>query len=1026
MSRNFPNATPRTLLPGRQPPVVVVVVAAVASMASFDYHAELEVSPTATKEEIRQAYFRLALIHHPDKNPGNVAEATAKFQRLQTAYEQLQNPPTRRQTGAAPAARPQTHRHSYHYDESDSDDYDDFWSDEEDEPYFDVPRYHSYGSSGPSGSYTYYSYDYYEELFESYLADRRRWEQERSARGEAAAREREARHRYEEQQRQAKRAAKEAARQAELEAEQREREAGIAAERAKQDDVWTKAGAVTKDEKLRACLHSDYCKTDKQEKKAKCSACKKNAGVRPFECPHCASFLCHQCQTRFSKRREKAAVSQPESAATSEPEAEEELEEDELEVDAKPTENGHISPEPEEAPEPEEERNTQSAPISEPERKPEAKAGRTNGHSAHPESHPAPKTEPKPVAQTIDDICFSAGIRVSKKAEQQVESDEELARRLQEEWNEEERRQTQAQGNKERQKKDAENQPPEKSKQSKQPAKQKTPRPQKVEAGAAAQPSKKTMEHIARMNEANTATEPPKKPTKQADQTKEVRAATRPPKTSTKQASETKHASAATEPLKGPNEIINQMKEASVAAPPATNPWKHTDPVKEASPAAQLQPKSRVAHENSVNKATPKQSVTDVVPPAPKADGVESDRGEKPGKARCTHCKRFGHLEPDCWLAHPELRRAAGKGVSNFSARQPLGYSLVTELSSLVDVPHEVQPSQATDSSTSLDSEAFIESPETSRDDHPTFTKARCPHCKRFGHVESECWVAHPELKKACKAPLMRNLSQTTQPSVPAESLASAEDAKPVKGKKERCAGCKRVGHLEPQCWIAHPELRKIARSKRSATPVAESSTSVDPAVSPKSFTDEARRNSAFSFSFSPTGTPDSAQSLPQGKPAESENLTQQQESSGPPSSSKPVSRKPNSTRMFPLKEIANSNRSGQQAPLQHKHVQPETSVQQQNPEQTKPPSSNKPNTSKLSGFPVCLKLDTNSCSTPLPAVEDALMTSFGDLTTMRAFRPKLGIWHAEFTERESQVKALKAGVVSVADVSMKIERWRG
>jgi hypothetical protein len=55
----------------------------IREMAPFnpthDYYAILESSSTATYEEIKSSYYRLALIHHPDKNPG-CANSTATTQ----------------------------------------------------------------------------------------------------------------------------------------------------------------------------------------------------------------------------------------------------------------------------------------------------------------------------------------------------------------------------------------------------------------------------------------------------------------------------------------------------------------------------------------------------------------------------------------------------------------------------------------------------------------------------------------------------------------------------------------------------------------------------------------------------------------------------------------------------------------------------------------------------------------------------------------------------------------------------------
>ncbi|CAL1715733.1 unnamed protein product [Somion occarium] len=54
-----------------------------------DYYALLEVEESATADEIRRSFRRLALIHHPDKNYDNIEEATKKFSALQQAYEVL-------------------------------------------------------------------------------------------------------------------------------------------------------------------------------------------------------------------------------------------------------------------------------------------------------------------------------------------------------------------------------------------------------------------------------------------------------------------------------------------------------------------------------------------------------------------------------------------------------------------------------------------------------------------------------------------------------------------------------------------------------------------------------------------------------------------------------------------------------------------------------------------------------------------------------------------------------------------------
>ena len=53
-----------------------------------DYYEVLEVSKTATQEEIKKAYRKKAIQYHPDKNPGN-HEAEEKFKEAAEAYEVL-------------------------------------------------------------------------------------------------------------------------------------------------------------------------------------------------------------------------------------------------------------------------------------------------------------------------------------------------------------------------------------------------------------------------------------------------------------------------------------------------------------------------------------------------------------------------------------------------------------------------------------------------------------------------------------------------------------------------------------------------------------------------------------------------------------------------------------------------------------------------------------------------------------------------------------------------------------------------
>lgn len=56
----------------------------------MDYYEILGISPESTVIDIRKAYHKLAVLHHPDKNP-NDQEATKKFQQISEAYQVLSN-----------------------------------------------------------------------------------------------------------------------------------------------------------------------------------------------------------------------------------------------------------------------------------------------------------------------------------------------------------------------------------------------------------------------------------------------------------------------------------------------------------------------------------------------------------------------------------------------------------------------------------------------------------------------------------------------------------------------------------------------------------------------------------------------------------------------------------------------------------------------------------------------------------------------------------------------------------------------
>ena len=66
-----------------------------------DYYEVLGVSKTASADEIKSAYRKLAMKWHPDRNPDN-PEAKSKFQEASEAYEVLSNPEKRQRNHGKP------------------------------------------------------------------------------------------------------------------------------------------------------------------------------------------------------------------------------------------------------------------------------------------------------------------------------------------------------------------------------------------------------------------------------------------------------------------------------------------------------------------------------------------------------------------------------------------------------------------------------------------------------------------------------------------------------------------------------------------------------------------------------------------------------------------------------------------------------------------------------------------------------------------------------------------------------------
>lgn len=295
---------------------------------SFDYYAELQVERTASSNDITSAYRRLARIRHPDKNPDSQEEATITFQRLQLAHETLSDPAKRARYDNT---RPANWSSAFNQDE------DDLWEDDEDDAFaygpfpfpfpmnFFASRFFS-APPRPSSSQGRATYENLRAAFERHGRESKRREEDLRAANEQRKHENKRHEEAQEMLRKEQRLHREEAREIREKEQRLRREAEEARQEAaeiqnalerrcqqeeeskKQEKRWKEIGAVSKDERLRTCLHSDLCNKVQHTKKFKCTACSAKRGMLAFECPHCLAFLCQLCVTKSSERRKRLEV----------------------------------------------------------------------------------------------------------------------------------------------------------------------------------------------------------------------------------------------------------------------------------------------------------------------------------------------------------------------------------------------------------------------------------------------------------------------------------------------------------------------------------------------------------------------------------------------------------------------------------------------------------------------------------------------------------------------------------------------
>lgn len=307
---------------------------------TFDYYTELELKQSASSQEITSSFRRLAKIHHPDRNTDSQQEATARFQRIQLAYETLSDPSKRSRYDST---RRVAHTPSFDFPGDHNDDQG-VWDGGFD---YRNDTHQSYTTgSAPSSNYSshyeqpwrhFEASKFYSEMFRKQT----RWREEAEARngyeyfhdtfqspfttGFNSRHENPRRHheeneeevrrpreqhtrtfgeriwRYEEAEEARLRTRQAAEMDAEIAKEQwenREREE----EQQRQKQRWEQTSASTKEERQSDCRHPRFYRVIQHQKYFKCSACFSKCDSIASKCPLCSAWLCQLCVAQFSGR----------------------------------------------------------------------------------------------------------------------------------------------------------------------------------------------------------------------------------------------------------------------------------------------------------------------------------------------------------------------------------------------------------------------------------------------------------------------------------------------------------------------------------------------------------------------------------------------------------------------------------------------------------------------------------------------------------------------------------------------------
>ncbi|KAK7977150.1 hypothetical protein PG988_004640 [Apiospora saccharicola] len=294
-----------------------------ASGAVFDYYRELGVHETASAHEIRTAYFRLALVRHPDRNPQD-PNATASFQRLQEAYETLSNPSTK---ASYDAARDQSRQQAAANEAARQGDrpFTGFWSTQMNDAMAEwhrraqMERAHIRAQMerarirAERQRAVAVMAAARQRREAEMLAERQRVEAQQRAEFKRLVQERRERRdveagsaefalrKVQEDNRRRAERREEAAREAAVLAEQQQQ-----AERMEQENRWVIHKAVTREDKQKACLHSHSENWPKEvhQRETRCEHCGQKRSTTTFSCPYCELVVCQMCREVLAREEE--------------------------------------------------------------------------------------------------------------------------------------------------------------------------------------------------------------------------------------------------------------------------------------------------------------------------------------------------------------------------------------------------------------------------------------------------------------------------------------------------------------------------------------------------------------------------------------------------------------------------------------------------------------------------------------------------------------------------------------------------